>query len=1354
MRSAIWIYGVVFLFWASGLVANPVAATEENIRFVNISNRDGLPNNTIYSLCQDYKGFIWIGTVNGLCRYDGNHIVTYRADKANRLPNNRIRFVFEDNQYRLWISTLKGICLYNRDTDTFVPIGDGESIYNSRTIHQAADSTIYFGGGGRVCYFDEAKKAFEPLKINNKVIEGDFNAIVSDKDGFLWIGSENNGVLCIDRKRDRLTHYKHHPDKKGTLISNNIQSLYKDSQNRVWIGSQNKGLCYFDEQKDFFVPFDKVPQAYVRTISEDDHHHIWIGTEEGLYIYNRQTDKVLLKKRNKGDRYAISDNTIYSLVKDREGNMLVGTYYGGINIAPNSFYQFKYYAWGESQQLLSGGIIKQIVPEWQTDNLWIVTKDGGVNYYNRKQHTFRRSVFLDTDDRAGRSSVTALLSDKEQHLWVGSYLGDLYQYDVSSGKQTFSTKINAEPLNTIFNILDDDNGTLWLGTKNGVVCFDKRRKTSRKFREEVLGRQWVDFLMRDSDNNIWMTTRFVGVYCYNPRTDELMHFRHIPGVESIPDNFVNYIFEDSDKQIWIGTQEGGLGRYDKRIKRFRTFTVDDHLPSNTVLSIEEDDHKNIWIATDDGLSCFNKQTGDFTNYSVSEGLPNKQFSHNSVYKDRDGEIFFGTVDGMVSFIPERLRKPMEMASVEVIGFRSLGEDIPVQDKNPVSAAYTVSNKEWTIQLENEQAKSFSIRYTIPTVSHAASIFYQMKFETEEDWNNIGTENNITFANLRAGAYTILLKASFNNQWTGNEPISRIRLIIEPPYWLSPMAYFIYFVGLSLSIWFVYKYVSNRNKQQNLLLAERLEKEKMAEINNLRLNFFTNISHQLRLPLTVIISPLKALLERQKLQPEIQKKMVSITKNAERMMGLIDELLLFTKVTTNKQKLRLTEGDILAFIYEICQEFRILAESRGSIVLKIEVPIVGDKVCFDPSIVEKVIYNLLTNAFKYTEEGIIKIKAAIVQVDSDNHLDLTVSDTGVGIAKPMLEKIFEQYYQVNDRDPGRPSGFGIGLALTRELVLLHQGNIHVESTVNEGSVFSVSLNVEKRAFAGTEVNKKKPQTGQRLDPFVIQNMDENSSVNLKRRIETNIGFKNILVIDDNVELLNHYYELLADRYNVFLADDGDKGYAMAVEKLPDIIISDIVMPAMDGYELARKLKSKIETCHIPIILLTAKVGTEAKSNAYASGVELYIEKPFNPQILLSQISNLINLKESLRKKYMVNQVTIADVVTDQKDKQLIERIEDYIKQHIDNDELSINDLVKEVGLSRTLLYVKLKAAVGLSATQFITMVRVKESLKMLQMDLTISEIAYRCGFSSANYYTRCFKKQFGVSPSEHREKLSH
>lgn len=1347
-----WLYIAASLLLITNLLAsNGHGTVNENIRFVNITNMEGLPNNTIYALCQDYKGFIWIGTVNGLCRYDGNNIITYVSNENNLLPNNRIRFIFEDNKYRLWISTLKGIRLYDRNSDTFLPVDDQQSPYNSRTIHQAADNTIYFGGGGRICFFDEGKKTFEQLKVNNKSINGDFNSIISDKDGFLWVGSENNGILCIDKKRNKLRHYKHNSESKGSLISNNIQSLYVDSKNRIWIGTQNKGVCYYDEQNDRFVPFDKIPTAYVRVISEDAYNNIWIGTEDGLYIYNQQTDDIIVKKRDKGDRYSISDNTIYSLLKDREGNMLVGTYYGGISIAPNSFYQFKYYTWGDSPHLLSGRIVKQIVPDKVKGNLWILTKDGGVNYYNKNKQIFERVSFLEPKNGTDKSNITSLLLDNKSNLFVGSYLGDLSKYNLPSGNRVFSVKIDSIPLNSIFHLLDDNNGTIWMGTKNGVVCYNIDNNIFSKFKPEILGRQWIDFMMKDSDNNIWITTRFVGLYCYNPRTKELTHFEHSISEESISDNFINYIFEDSEKNIWIGTQDGGLNKFNKRSKTFQHFTEKDHLPSNTILSIQEDNDKNIWIATDDGLSCYNRQENDFTNYSISEGLPNKQFSHNSVYKNYNGEIFLGTIDGMISFDPKKLNKLKNNASVDLTGLRALGKDIPIVDTNPVGNSYAIANKVWTIKLTNDQAKSFSIKYTIPTVSHASSIFYQMKFEEEEKWNNIGTENQITFANLNPGEYNILLKASFNNRWTGNEPTSKIKLIIEPPFWLSLKAYCLYFIVFFLILAVLYKYFINKQEQRNLLLTERLEKEKMSEINNLRLNFFTNISHQLRLPLTVIISPLQTLIEQKKLDPEIEKKITSIARNAKRMKSLIDELLLFTKITTNKEKGHLTEGDLLGFIYEICQEFQVLSDSRSNIMFKIEVPIVGEKVCFDASIVEKIVYNLLTNAFKYTDEGIIKIKADICNKDGYLQLNLIVSDTGIGIEESMVEKIFENYYQVNNQKRNRASGFGIGLALTKELVLLHQGTIHVESAINIGSTFSVLLNVDKNAFAEdqifeTKANDIRTVEGQLLLSTVV------ASANIEHISEVNNNLKNILVVDDNVELLNHYYELLNGKYNVFLANDGTKGYEMAINKLPDIIISDIVMPTMDGYELARQLKSRIDTCHIPIVLLTAKVGNEAKSNAYASGVELYIEKPFSPDILLAQISNLINLKESLRKKYVVNQVAIDEVVSDHKDQQLIEKIESYIKKNIDNDELSVNDIVNEVGLSRTLLYVKLKAAVGLSATQFITNVRIKESLAMLLLNRNISEIAYNCGFSSANYYTRCFKKQFGMSPSEYREIL--
>ncbi len=1352
MKRTKWIHTAAIVLFAVFFTAKSAFASGgDNIRFVNISNRDGLPDNTIYSLCQDYKGFIWVGTVGGLCRYDGNSIVTYTSESHPTLPNNRIRFVFEDDRYRLWISTLHGIRLYDRQSDTFTTLDNPDSPYNSRTIHQAADGTIYFGGGGRVCFFDERQRVFVPLQVAGRNVTGDFNVVLTDKDGFLWLGSENDGILCIDRRRDTIRHFIHDPRVRGSLVSNNIQSLYKDSRSRIWVGTQNKGVCYYDELSDRFVLLEPVPPSFVRAICEDARGNLWVGTEDGLYIHNPLSGTTTLKKRTGDDSYSVSDNTIYSLLRDREDNMLVGTYYGGICIAPNSFSQFRYYPQGAGPGHLSGRIVKQIVPDGR-DGLWVVTKDGGINRYDRVRQTFRRVMLADQNTKSDYSNITSLLHDAQGNLWVGTNSGNLNRYDPRSGRRISSAHIGSDDnqtLNSIYYVLDGGNGTLWLGTKNGVARYDIRTGRFYAFKPEILGRQWVDLLLRDSDNNIWITTRFVGVYCYNPRTDEMQHFRH--GPDGLPDNFINTLYEDGGRNVWIGTQQGGLSRYDRKNATLRNFTIADHLPSNTILSICEDNERNLWVATNNGLSCYNPESDDFTNYSISDGLPNKQFSHNSVYRDPSGEIFLGTIDGMISFMPDRLRQPGNTPSVELTGIRSLGEDVPVGDDTPPDGNYASMEKSWTVRLTHRQARSFSVRYTVPTVSHAASIFYLARFESREGWDNLGAQNQITFADLRPGEYTLLLKASFNNRWMGGEPVTRITLKISPPFWLSNAAYCLYAACLLLLSWLLYRYQASRQRQRNLLLAERLEKQKIAEVNDIRLNFFTNVSHQLRLPLTIIISPLQSLLGKRELDPAVERKLQTITRNAERMKALIDELILFTKVTTDKEKAVLCRGDVLGFIHQIAREFEVLAEERSNIVFRIDVPVAGEKVWFDAPKLEKIVYNLLSNAFKYTDEGIVKIKADLYACEGFDTLELSVSDTGIGIDEAMHERIFENYYQANDRPHDRRSGFGIGLSMTRELAALHGGAIAVESTPNVGSVFTVTLCVDRRAFDPRQIHDGEEGLYEKSENYSFL-LSDVSSAGIEALVEAGSGLKTILVVEDNIELLNHYHELLSDRYNVILSSDGAKGLEAAIAKMPDLVMSDVMMPSVSGYELARSLKSRIDTCHIPIILLTAKVGEQAEYEAYGSGVELYIEKPFSPQILLTQISNLLNLKESLRRKYVANQLPLDEVVVDDKDKQLIEKIERYIRDHIDNEELSVNDIVGAVGLSRTLLYVKLKAAVGLSATQFITNIRLKESMRLLLQNRNISEVAYECGFSSPNYYARCFRKQFGISPTEYRESL--
>jgi len=1343
VKVVLWL---VCLFFFTDLSAN------RNIRFIHLTNDDGLPNNTASSVCQDYKSFIWIATKNGLCKYDGQNVSTYYiSDKIgkNDIISNQMQYVFEDGRKRLWAVSQSDMILYNRNMDRFESVlhYDTENSF-IRTICCDNENNVYAAGNDLLKY-DEEKHKFEPVLKNEKKINKSITSLAMDKEGLLWAGTMFEGLICVDAKNRKSNYYYHDNKNPYSVISNKILSLYKDSKEQLWIGTEDKGICLYDSDSKRFISFAGFPDVCVRAFAEDPEGNIWIGTEEGLYIYSPETGTFANYKQNYSDKYSLNDNAIYAIFRDKEDNMLVGTYFGGINILPNSFRHFHYYNYGNSDQFLSGKVVRQIVGD-NAGNLWIATEDGGLDYYNRQTDRFEYFKPDKNHNSISYHNVHSLLLDSRQNLWAGTYLGGLNRYDLKTKQFTHYSHKNYPNMiaDNVFSLIEDKEDRIWVGTTNGLTIYSRETNMFTRFKPQRFGAKPVNHLLQDSEGDIWIATRKNGLFCYNKNTDNLSNFIHTSNKNSIPDNYINYIFEDSKKNIWIGTYEDGLCKYNKQTESFTVYNETNGLSSNTVFGIIESNSGNLWISTNNGLSCMDVVNGTFTNYSVSEGLPNKQFNYNSVYKDPQGILYFGSINGMIAFDPEDMETTEYTPHVEFTDFKIFGKSIdPDENKSPLSKNIEEVEE---IHLNSKQAQSFTLEFTVPTLSHSNSTFFAIKLNTDNSWSYIGQQRHVTYANLPHGKYRIMVKAAFNNNWTGDKPTKSITIIIDPPFWLSPVAYLIYTLVVAGIAIFFYNFLRSRQKEKNLILLERLEKEKIKEVNNLKLNFFTNISHELKTPLSLILTPLQSFLNKNVFNQEIRQKMELIANNALRMNRLIDELILFIKAETKQEKIRVKKGDLLNFIENISEGFRVLADEK-EIEYVVDISPSTEEVRFAPEKVEKIVYNLLSNAFKYTGSGKIVLTAFLNHETDYTYLNLTVSDTGIGIAPDEIEKIFENYYQVKDFAKGKKTGFGIGLALTRELVLLHKGSISVSSEPDKGSVFSVKLNVDSGAFSHDEIS------GNAADARFIEeykylsvNPEDKEAGTHENTIDGEISDRQykMLIVEDNRELLNFYRELFSDVYTVITEENGKKGLETAKSQLPDIIISDIMMPELTGTQLARKLKTSLDTCHILLILLTSKTGEEAQLEGYDSGADLYIEKPFNPVLMRKQISNLLNTKENQKKLYLANKVELSDIVTNARDKKLISDIEKIILENMDNSAFSINEILKEIGIGRTLLHVKLKSMVGLSATEFINNIRIKESVKMLLSGCNISEAAYSTGFSSPSYYTHCFKKMFGVSPSEY------
>lgn len=1320
-----------------------------DIRFTHLSNNDRLPSNTIHSICQDHKGFIWIGTENGLCRWDGYRMSTYDLSREN--PENplskSILKVFADSQERIWVITSRGLCFYDYRANRFsAPENDITSL-SLCTIEESPQG-LYLGIKDILHLYNDKERRFEPILVHGREVRNRFTSLAIDSAGDIWAGTKTDGLIRINRDHSAVTHFHADEEMQNWLTSNQINTLYYSQDGVLWIGTNNHGVCYYHIGRQQFYTLPELSDVCITAFCEDAEQNLWIGTNQGLYIYNPQLGSVVTHQvKDPSGPNSLNDNYITEIFRDRENNMLVGTMYGGINIQTYLFRQFTFYDWGEGDSYLSGRTVRQILPAGNGD-IWIATEDGNLNRLVQSKNVIRKLLVPGKDN----SNPYALIKDGKGRLWIGTTTNGLYCHSPQTGKFRQFTVDNYPGLssNHILALLEDRDGCLWVGTTSGLVIYDETKDLFIQFDPYRFRKQNINDLMMDNLGNIWIATHSQGLFCYNKEQKKLHKFifRDDQGRPVQSDKHINYVYQDSFHLLWISTNYDGLICYNPESSDFMTYTTQNHLPSNTVYSIIEDDSSNIWVSTDNGLSCYDRSSEIFINYSTSDGLPNKQFSNNSVYCDPDGYLYFGTINGMITFHPDSLRLSLNRASVVLTELRVLDKDAVIYPSEECDLSDGSR-----IRLKYSQAASFSVNYTVPSISHASSLFFATSFGSDTQWKYVGDQKSINFANLPPGEYQLKLKVSFNNRWDGNEPVTTVHIIVDPPFWRSTIMWCCYFAILVLSLFFGWRSLRIRQKRHTEQLAKDLEREKDMEIHRMQLNFFSNISHQLRIPLSLILGPLESMIDRGSFSGDTERRMRLMARNVIKMKNLIDELLYFTQIRNHQKALKLREGDILSFIHDITDGFLLLAEEK-KIKFQINVPQSGPFVWFSPQDVEKIVFNLLSNAFKYTPEGQVSITSCLKTDSGFVTLHLSVEDTGIGIEAGKLDHIFEAYYQVNEWERTGQTGFGIGLALTRELVELHKGTIQVTSTPGQGSRFDVTLGVDKSLFpADILTNGKVDKIDIREYKFMAVKPENKPDTDTKDSGHTKTAIKRtILIVEDESELLGFYTELFGKEFNVLQAHNGQEGLEIALKAIPDVIISDVMMPEMDGYELARQLKSQVATSHIQIILLTAKSGNEVQIESYKAGADFYLEKPFHPTALYEQVKNIIQSREKLIHRYMAGQVETAEIVSNDLDAKFLARIDSIIKKNLSNDKFSINDLTSDAGISRTQLHLKLKGIVGMSTTEYINDFRLKEAIVLMQAGYRVSEAAYSTGFSSPNYFSRLFRKKFGMSPVSYMEDL--
>ena len=1299
-----------------------------NVRFKQLSITEGLSHNTVNAISQDSKGFMWFGTRNGLCRYDGYNITRYFHEEGDSttISHDFITKLYNDPcRNVLWISTEQGICKYNPQNEQFTRYHIEGNNKNSVLFLNTSDSRLLTGCSNGIYQYDNEKNSFTPFILNEGKGEN-IRGLVEDSNNVLWINS-NKGVKRYNLKKEQ---FEPLPLNIRPFLETCIQLVMLPGNQLLFNTPQE--VFVYNINNDSLYPLAAIKDIrQFRCATTDTMNNIWLGTENGIFIYDQTFRLVTHYQQSESDLSNLNDSPIYSLFEDYNHNMWVGTYFGGVNYFIYASDQFRIYPYGNSPNHLSGKAVRQII-NTPDNGLYIATEDGGLNYLNSNREITRSERLHERMNIKARN-IHSLLIDSKQNLWIGLFLRGMNYYMPKENK-TLSFNDGMGKNSSGFCIIEDETGKIWYGGPSGLFTL---KKQNGSFQLKKVSALPVFCMLNLNDSIIWTGNRQNGIYQINKRTEEQTPLPQFSSSKL----YMTYLYMDSQGNIWAGTNNDGLFVLNKKGEKLKSYSKKE-LGSNA-----------IWIGTDTGLCNIQPKSGLISRYTIADGLPTNQFNYSSVCKKPDGELFFGTINGMISFYPEQVRPVEPHFNIALTGVWS-NNDV-VSSSNPDALLPASISESDVMTLTHEQAQSIRIEYSGLNYQYKDKTQYAMKLEgIDKEWQFVGNQHQVRFSNLPTGDYTLKIKASNDGVNWDEKGQKELTIHVLPPWWLSIWAYLTYVCMVLCIIYLAYKYTKARLILLMRLKTEHEQRVNMEKMNQSKINFFTYVSHDLKTPLTLILSPLQRLIKQKQIDNNDREKLEVIYRNANRMHYLIDELLTFSKIEMQQMEINVRKGNIMHFLEEISHIFDIVSKEK-EIDFIVSLEETDEEVWFSPSKLERIMYNLLSNAFKYTQPGdYVKLSAKLLKKDSENFIEISVKDSGRGIPKEMKDKIFDSYFQVEKKD--HREGFGLGLSLTKSLIHMHKGEIKVESEVGKGSEFIVSLNVSESAYSSSEkslesitsveiqkYNLRMKETIELIPDQLISTEQDNTDVK-----------ESFLIVEDNKEMNDYLAEIFSKDYQVFRAYNGAEACKLLKKQLPDLIVSDVMMPVMDGLELTAYVKQDLNSSHIPVILLTAKTDELDHTQGYLKGADAYITKPFNAQNLELLVQNMrTNRKQNIEYFKRIEKLNITQITNNPRDEVFMKELVDLIMANIKDEEFGVTEIITHMKVSRSLLHTKLKSLTGCSITQFMRTIKMKEAKIHLQNGMNVSEASYAVGMSDPNYFTKCFKKEFNITPTEFIKQLN-
>lgn len=1316
------------LFFSSVLCAQ---IQYSNVRFKQLGLNEGLSQSTVYSITQDSQGFMWFATRSGLCRYDGYQVkqfVHHDSDSTSLSHNIVVRLFSDSINHKVWASTDNGLCAYNQKTGSFTTYHLKHSNSEYFSMVQTPSGQFLIGGGQGIYSYEPTHDNFTPYLLLKK---GSIKQMVLDQNKNLWLISSNH-LLCYNMHTQTFVQL---PSSIDTLTKNCSQLHYIAGYG-LFINSK-EGMWAYNPETETLHPLSHILQStYMKSTGADINGHAWIGTEKGIYVINRSYSKVAYYKRTSSDHSGLNDNSINSIFRDKHDNMWVGTYWGGVNYFIYGTDQFKILPFGHDKDYLSGKAIRNII-NTSDNQLLIAMEDGGINAINQDDSIIRKKALeKQLHMQLPTNNIHSLLLSDDNQLWIGTLGHGVTVYDRNKHK-VIDFSLQKPQKSSAFCMADLGEHNILYGGPSGLFLANSERETVKK-RKHI----FVFCLLRANENTIWIGSRNNGLFTYDIKSDSVSKLI----IKPLRKKHITSMYQDRKKNIWIGTNNHGLYLVDS-LHQVKAHYTAANLGSNVIKSIIEDQYGLIWVGTHHGLISINQISQTINRYTVADGLPVNQFNYTAACKDKEGKLYFGTINGLLSFSPSKVKLRKPDFHIALTGVSSMNN---VENRyNPEIEPFPDGSNHLT--LKHKQAQSLNVKFSGMNFQYAKQAQYKMLMKSiNHDWQFMGNQRQVHFSNLTDGLYQLKIQASSDGIHWDKKGMKTLVIEVLPPWWLTWWAYCIYLLIATIIILIIYRYMRMRLALKLRLANEHTQRLNMEKLNQQKSNLFTYISHDLKTPLTLILSPLYSLMNKESIQKQDRDIINLIYKNANRMHYLIDELMTISKIEMKQMEISVRKGDIIHFIREVAELFYVEADNLD-LRFDVDLQETGIEVWFSHSHIERILFNLLTNSFKYTKAGgYIKLSAHIVTEDKHSMVIISVKDSGRGIPQENQKRIFEPYYQVDNKDNCK--GYGIGLSLTKSLVEMHKGYIEVKSELGQGSNFIVTLNVSELAYPRDQRQYTRLST-EEMKHYTQNLMNIKSSTSGQETTCTNNNMDTILIVEDNREMNAYLCDLFRSKYKVLPAYDGIEAIQYIEKQLPDFIISDVMMPKMNGLELLSKIRNNILTSHIRVILLTAKTDETELTEGYATGADAYITKPFNPEHLLLLIENMVNSRRLVIEHFKKSQVlNITKLTTNLKDEQFMRELIQVIQKNIANPEFAVNDVLNELLISRTSLHSKLKALTGCSITQFIRSMRMKEAQKHLQNGMNVSETTFAVGLSDPNYFTKCFKKEFDLTPTEYIKKM--